>query len=132
MPDGPNFQLAPPPRCSHQASSTPMIFCGRRASWAKVGERGLVSAFACDEHRDRGDVPIPASYEFRRVSVTVNALLCAVALDRGIAQAEAVYLLTGGVERAGGLANLVDVHSVIGRYASPPPEAAPIGVRRRG
>lgn len=84
--------------------------------------RGLtdqIVGYFCDRHCETGDVAIPESYLFRRVSIVAEISFAATTFDRGLAQAEALRALEAGVEGVGGTINLHTVTSQIGRYRPP-------------
>lgn len=121
MSDAPEFHVKPTIRCFHRDPDRSPAACARQARWMRPGASSVPSGYFCDEHVSPGDVPIPATVIFRRVSVQLEVLFSATDFSPGMAQAEAVAALERAVERVGGVINLHTVTSVVGRYASPAP-----------
>jgi len=69
-------------------------------------------------------IPIPAGVEYRRVSVTLEILLCGAPGGAAVAHAEAVERLERAIGAVGGVNNLHAGRSQVGQSSSP------VGARR--
>ncbi len=127
MGDVPEFQIAPPLRCYYHVGDRDPRVCGAPARWIRPGRNELHDGFFCDAHRERGDAPIPPSYLFRRVAITVQVLFSGVSLIPAVAQAEALLQLEAAVGGVGGVVNLHAMTSTLGRHTAPPPRQAGSG-----
>jgi hypothetical protein len=131
MGDVPEFQIQPPLRCFHKPIVSPADACAAPARWLRGGPNEPAHGFFCDAHRETGDVPIPPSFLFRRVAVTVQVLFSGASLFPVIAEAEALAKLRGAVEGVGGVMNLHALTSVLGRHTAPrAPDASRVDERR--
>ena len=126
----PTFTIVPPPRCQAPRSGAPSLTCGEPARWATPASRLFLETYVCDRHRTPMDVEIPKTVIFRRVRVEVVVDFFGVSLHGGTAQAEAVSRLEEAVRAVGGVPNLLNVSSTIGRGAvtvTPSPASAKQG-----
>src|SRR6266542_1545939 len=94
--------------------------CGARAMWMRPPTTLAEPRFFCALHSLAGDVPVPDDALFRRVTVTLEVMLCAVSSNPGVAHAEAVEQLERVIAGAGGVVNLHACRSQLGRWAPQP------------
>jgi hypothetical protein len=125
----PRFTVMPMPRCWERLGNSPVDICGAPAGWARPARGALTRGFFCDRHKRDGDVPIAEGFIARRVTLRVEVLLAGTALGPAEAHVEAVERLMRVVEAAGGLLNLHDVSSTLGRYDPPAPSGGQKSLR---
>lgn len=121
----PRVRILPPLRCGEHVGSTPIDVCGKSARYQRSTVSGLVSSFACDEHRRPDDKPLPIEFTLRHVTVTCDAVFAGASFVPNVAELEALEQLRRGVESVGGLLNLHDVRSHIGLYTAAVPAGSP-------
>lgn len=109
------FVVAPPLRCCWTRGGRPGAVCGDRAYWEGIHQDSGAIGFWCDQHRLRTDTPIAGEREIRRVCLTVQVYVTAVDPRPLDAHAEVLELVDREVRRLGGVLNLVDVTSEVGR-----------------
>jgi hypothetical protein len=115
------FTVVPPLRCDFRASPSDPLPCGARAIGIRFATGQLPVAFRCAQHLGREDLPIPASYLCRRVTLHADVLFAGTSLGLTAAKTEAVARLEQAVERVGGLLNLHGADSDVGLYSPPVP-----------
>jgi hypothetical protein len=120
----PEFLIMPTPRCCLRLGNSAVDVCGAVAAWARPARGALPAEFFCDRHRGPTDQPITQGFLARRVTLRVEVLIAGTSLRPAEAHLEAVERLMRVVEAAGGLMNLHDVSSVVGRYTPPAPPRA--------
>lgn len=86
---------------------------------------GQPCEFFCDEHRRPGVVPLSRTAPFRRVTLHLEVLIAAAELTPAAAHSEAVKTVLDAVALVGGVPNLVNITSTVGRIAVPQPSGAP-------
>lgn len=109
------FLVAPPLRCCARLESRPEELCGCLAHWRSPAADEPIVRVWCDQHRKPGDEAIGGELRFRRVVLTVQVYLAGVDDGGKVAQAEAYDMLERQVRRLGGVLNLLEATSEIGR-----------------
>lgn len=109
------FMVAPPLRCCARLESRPDELCGCLAHWRTPVADQRIDRVWCDQHKNPGDQVIAGELPFRRVVLTVQVYLAGTDERAPVAQNEAYDMLERQVRRLGGVLNLVDATSEIGR-----------------
>lgn len=118
-PNVPTFTLPMGMRCHHPQGASPLQVCGAAAAWMRPGPLVLPPPYFCDVHRERGDVPLPESYIFRRVHVDATLLIASASRLSGPGQLEAIARLDQALGAIGVLPDWLGVRSTLGRYNAP-------------
>lgn len=121
MPERPVFTVRPRLRCFGRSASSTGLRCGKPAAWMSALPVDGEYLYRCQDCRENGDTPIPVDPVFRRVQVELEVLISAAALKHGPAVREALDALEAAITQAGGVLNLHEARSVIGRYSPPAP-----------
>lgn len=119
MADVPEFTVRPPLRCFGLRKDQPGVPCARPAIWQRRAVHGFEPAYFCDDCRQPTDEPIAETPVFRRVQVMCEVLFSGTSLLERTALREAVGQLERAVEAAGGVLNVHDYRSAVGRHAAP-------------
>lgn len=115
MADVPMFAVCPPLRCGFPVDPLNFAFCGELAYWQRPGGEFDPVRFFCQKHRLAGDEPIPEYTMFRRITLTIDVVFAGVTLRQREAELEAFGRLQALLEAHGGLVNLHQVRSDVGR-----------------
>lgn len=116
-------------RCYQQLRNSEIGICGEQAYFERLSNAGFQNGFYCAAHTRAGDRPIAPEVLLRRVSIVLEVSFAGTSPIPSMAHAEALYRLERCVETAGGLLNLTNVTSVMGRYTPPPAPAKGRGRR---
>lgn len=121
MPDVALFTVRPPLRCFGRSGILAETLCGKPASWMIPTGNGLDPRFFCDDCRPPNAQPVHDAAPFRRVTVQLEIFLAGATYPPSSAHWEAVELVMRAIEAVGGVGNLRDVTSAIGRCEPPRP-----------
>jgi len=94
-------------------------YCGAPAVQLLRGNHWFDDAFRCAKHAESGGVALSAPVAVRRVRMRVDVLLAGVTMNDPAARGEAVARLQSAVAAIGGIVEVEDVRSAVGRYAAP-------------
>ena len=118
MTEFPRFVVDLPARCAHWLDPAGTSVCGNLAVASRPGVRLIADRFFCAAHRVDSDVEIPADRVVRRVRVAALIDFAAVVPSAGLGQTEAVKRLQDAVTAAGGVLNVLEVSSTVGRVGA--------------
>lgn len=126
------LHVAPPLRCSSVNRQAGNAFCGELARWERRNAAGEFVGFFCDDHSFSGDVPIDGEHVFRRVRLTAHVYVAGITSIQTLAVAEAVERFEKAVRDMGGVLDVIQTGSEIGRGKFQAPRSRPKPVKGKG
>lgn len=130
----PTVTVLPPLRCGEQVGSSLHDVCGARATWVRIAPGAAPLGFRCDAHKRADDRKAVDDFNLLRIAIKLDVIFAGTSFVPGLAHTEAFERLCRAVEGVGGLVNLHEIRSYVGRYApaQAPPVAPSRGKRTRG
>jgi hypothetical protein len=113
----PEFGVAVKVRCHERSENPQRLACGAIARWIRPSGNMFETSFFCEEHRQDGDELLPAAFTFRRVRVAADVLIAAASSDRASSQVEAAQTLAAAIGNVGGVLEVKEILSTVGRWA---------------
>lgn len=121
MPDGPIFNVPIPLRCCQDFGNSGRAFCGAPAVSMRPANGSTLPRYFCEKHARPSDLEIPAERHFRRVQIIIEVLVAGTTAAPGLAELDALSRTISAIESIGGICNLFQVTSQIGRTAGQAP-----------
>lgn len=130
MADSPIFAAPVPLRCHEPFGNIGRAFCGAPAVAMRPLNGWHAPGYFCEKHARPDDQPIPPERVYRRVQLVAEILLAGASFQPGPAELDALSRTITAIESVGGIVNLLQVSSQIGR--TPPLGPAPRGNGQTG